>query len=191
MTKRERLYPEIKRLREAEGLMWREIGERLELSLTTVHQYYSDPDGSKVAARKAKTNGVCIDCGGRTVGDGSTTPMRCRRCNGQHERALTRQYILDSFADWFERFGVPPAAYEWNPALCRAKSKRPDDCFARGLARNLTSGRPWPPLSSVHNHFGSWNEGLRAAGLRVLAPNERWVGHRGIAARDEDQAVAA
>jgi hypothetical protein len=51
MTNRERLYPEIKRLREVEGLMWREIGERLGLSLKTVHDYYSDPDGSKARAR--------------------------------------------------------------------------------------------------------------------------------------------
>jgi DNA-directed RNA polymerase specialized sigma24 family protein len=35
VTRREQLYPEIRRLREDEGLKWREIGERLGIPLKT------------------------------------------------------------------------------------------------------------------------------------------------------------
>jgi hypothetical protein len=191
MTNRERLYPEIKRLREVEGLMWREIGERLGLSLKTVHDYYSDPDGSISRARKAKTDGACIDCGTLTRGDGSTTPERCRACNGRHTRALTRQWILDSLVEWQRLFGAPPVPHDWNVALSRLKMERADDCYGRALARYESTGQPWPSSTAVYNHFESWPAAVRAAGLRALAPNERWVGHRGIAAPDEDRAVAA
>lgn len=41
------MYPEIKRLREEEGLTFREIGERLEMPLRTAYDYYRDPDRAK------------------------------------------------------------------------------------------------------------------------------------------------
>lgn len=84
MTRREELFPEIKRLREVEGLMWREIGECLGLSLKTVHDYYTDPTNERHRARHArwalKDYGTCEDCGGRM--SGSAVRKGYARCGG-------------------------------------------------------------------------------------------------------------
>jgi hypothetical protein len=191
MTRREQLYPEIQRLREVEGLMWREIAERLDIALPTAHEYYSDPDGVGVRARKAKTDGACVDCGARTVSDGGRAPERCRTHSDAHTRAVSRKWILDSFAEWHRIFGVPPTASEWNPASCRLRTRQPGDGPARALARYEFTGRPWPAPSLICRHFGTWNDAVRAAGFEPLAPNERWVGRRGIELRRQDEAVAA
>jgi hypothetical protein len=66
MSLREERCREIRRLRDEEGLLFREIGERLGLNFRTVADYYNDPDGSKVRARKAKMAGSCEVCGART-----------------------------------------------------------------------------------------------------------------------------
>jgi predicted transcriptional regulator len=83
MTRREELFPEIRRLREDEGLIWREIGERLGLAQTTVKDYYKDPSGEAVAARKAASDArlkrPCPRCGSPMA---HTRPRveTCRSC---------------------------------------------------------------------------------------------------------------
>ena len=99
--------------------------------------------------------------------------------------------MLDSITEWHRLFGMPPAPYEWNPALCRVKTKHSGDCYARGLERNLSTGRPWPSTTNVYNHFESWPEAVRAAGFEPLAPSERWIGRAGMALRRADEAMAA
>jgi ribosomal protein L37AE/L43A len=89
VTRREELLPEIRRLRDVEGLMWREIGARLGLAKATVHDYYSDPTGEAARARKVasdeRTAGVCEDCGGRT-GPRRKGCARCRKCNTERKQ---------------------------------------------------------------------------------------------------------
>lgn len=77
MTRRAELLPVIRDLREGEGLTWREVGERLGLSLQTVHGYYSDPEGLRAAAAKAKSQRAhrqpCPECG-------TLMSQRAKRC---------------------------------------------------------------------------------------------------------------
>lgn len=134
----------------AEGLLYREIAERLGLSISTVHSYASDPDGAKNRARKAKQAGVCTDCGVATSYQTGGPSERCIPCNGTRVRALSRRWILDSFEEWNDLFGVPPTATDWS--------------------MGHAAGRPWPPPSTVQDIFGSWNAGRAAAGFDTLAP---------------------
>lgn len=87
MTKRERLYPEIKRLRDDEGLTWREIGERLGMSLKTAHEYYSDPRGERYAERQARYRAT--DFGP------SDKPLRLNRHRASSARPATDELSAD------------------------------------------------------------------------------------------------
>jgi hypothetical protein len=90
MSRRSDLYPIIKRLREDEGLMWREIGERLGIAKTTAHDYYTDPTGEAHAKRqvpwRAKDFATCPNCGGKMVAERHGAES-CRRC---YEEAVAR-----------------------------------------------------------------------------------------------------
>jgi transposase len=107
MTRREQLYPEIRRLREDEGLKWREIGERLGLGRSTAQDYYSDPDSSKHVARhrrwqeKDRVAGTCSVCGGsmhgNTVRKGGET---CKSCH-QRREATARRARVEDVAEMF------------------------------------------------------------------------------------------
>lgn len=186
MTKRERLYPEIRRLREREELTWREIGERLGISYKTANAYYHDPTGERERARKARNDGRCLGCGARTNSSGSSVPPeRCHRCAPTYRRALGRRWILESMREWCEMFGYPPVAADWNPAHARARSSS-----AWRADRMEATGRPWPGPDSVIDHFGSWNAGIAAAGFQPLRPSERRLGRVGVELRREVEATA-
>jgi predicted transcriptional regulator len=158
MSARSEIAPRIVALR-AEGLLYREIAERLGLAPSTVHDYATDPDGTRVRARKAKADGACRDCGVRTISDGGRAPERCMPCHGAHTREQSRRWILNSFKEWTDLFGVPPSATDWSPASARAQG------MAHRAERTEQTGRAWPPTSSVINIFGSWNAGRQAAGF--------------------------
>jgi len=171
MNTRERLYPEIKRLREDEGLKWREIGERLGISLKSAHEYYMDPTGEKMRARKARKDGNCADCGARTVSDGKT-PERCGPCAHAASKVWTRDAIVAAIQRWADAHGgVPPVARDWNTTVARQRGK-PD------------RGDGFPATNTVRNTFGTWNAAITAAGF---VPFD--IGHYG---RDgEDPEVVA
>lgn len=171
----------------AQGLIYREIAAELGVARSTVYAWLSDPDGERLRARKQGYAGTCIDCGAPTNGyDGpGRASKRCVPCNGKHTYALTHQWIVESFAEWVEMFGAPPTANDWNPAATRAL---PLERWKH--ERTIGTGRKWPPVVTVVNHFGSWNNALRELGYRALAPDERWIGRRGIALRDADEAAA-
>jgi hypothetical protein len=162
MTKRERLYPEIKRLREREGLTWREIGERIGLSQKTACEYYFDPAGEAARARKRKTNGACRDCGRPTVSDGSYVPERCQPCSNKFVHEASVRWIIESIRDWAEMFGAPPSATDWNHGLCRS------DAMKWKIRRYESTRRAWPSVNAAQHTFGSWANAIRAAGF---APN--------------------
>jgi hypothetical protein len=192
LTTRAERVREAQRLR-AEGLLLREIAERMNAAISTVHAWLSDPDLSKQRARFASYAGTCIDCGAPTCGHNgpkAKPPERCVPCNGKRQFELTHQWIVDSIVEWNERFGAPPAPHDWNFAMARSRMVSPDDCYGRALARYESTGRPWPATTSVYNHFESWPAALRVAGLEPLAPNERWIGHAGMTLRRNDEVAA-
>lgn len=180
---------EVRRLRDEEGLMFREIADRLGVAKTTAADYYYDPTGEMADARKRCYERACTGCGKTINPNGiKREATRCVKCNGEHSREMTRQWVLDSMHEWAETFGAPPSSIDWNPALARNHTK---GYCAWKADRYEATGRPWPSPSTVIDHFGTWNAGLEAAGFTPLKPSELWMGHAGVAARNADLEEAA
>lgn len=135
MNAREEIAPRIVALR-AEGLTWREIGERVGLALSTVQQYGTDPDGTRARARKAKYAGTCVDCGTATHGHNgrAAAPKRCGSCAPAH------------------RFGLDPAETEATVALYRSGLSLREVGEVMGVsahavhARLVVAGEPRRPV---------------------------------------------
>ena len=128
-----------------QGLVMREIGERLELATSTVHAYLNDPDGSRAHERKMR--GRCVDCGTAIRADqpGRGNPVRCAPCAAEASRVWTCERIAEAIQTWAaEHDGEPPYANDWNTS---ARDRR------------------YPSVRSVRNVFGTWNAAISAAGF--------------------------
>jgi orotate phosphoribosyltransferase-like protein len=133
VTRREELLPEIRRLRDVEGLMWREIGARLGLSLKTVHDYYSDPTNQRHRERHArwavKDYGTCGDCRGPMSGSAIRRGYtRCGRCRVARWRKV-RDRMVEMRRDGMNNVDIAAAldvsvAAVAN-ALCRERKRDP------------------------------------------------------------------
>jgi hypothetical protein len=155
---------EAQRLRE-EGLLLREIAERMGAKRTTVSAWLCDPDGSKLRARKDSYRGECIDCGARTDGSNgrANAPRRCDECSRRfrHERRIwTPDTIVEAIRAFHDQYGFVPCATDWSPALAYAHTL--SDAEVR--ARRYETGA-WPPTATVLKECGSWNAAIRAAGF--------------------------
>lgn len=160
MTRREQLRPEIARLREVEGLEWKEIGARLGLARSTVFDYYSDPTGNLARARKAQYQTPCSECGKLTNPNGLRPCVRCRACSKAFVSRVARERVIEAIQDWSEEHGgIPPAATDWNPphAITLGHPEKAEKFHE-------ANGR-WPYTSSVVPLFGTWNAAIRAAGF--------------------------
>lgn len=168
MTRADRAA-EVARLRR-EGLAFAQIGERLGISRAYAHALYHDPDGSADRVRKARYGGTCVDCGARTNGShgAAAAPKRCSPCSHvrQHaERFWTRERIVERIREWAQRFGAPPAAPDWEPALAWLKLA-PEEAERRVARFERSGGRSrWPNVLTVQNECGSWAAAIEAAGF--------------------------
>lgn len=169
VARRAELAPEARRLR-AEGLTFREIGERLGVGLRTAHEWCSDPDRAKYRARRQRYAGTCVDCGART--DGSDGPgraaKRCAECTRRHQKEngpWPRERVIEAIRAWAERYGAPPAAPDWNPAQAR--------WFGHPEKVERFRGGEWPSTTTVAKRFGSWAAGIEAAGFPRPRPGVR------------------
>lgn len=100
MSPRQVMAADARRLHD-DGVHWREATVRMGIGRSYYYELLSDPDGAKVAARKAKAGGTCETCGAPTsYGRGGGSPHRhCSAHNPghvlsaqlQHERALPRR----------------------------------------------------------------------------------------------------
>ncbi len=114
--------------------------------------------------RKAQYEGRCKDCGAPTNGNNgrARAPARCLTCSRavSHPRWSERQ-LIDVILAWTREHGRPPKVPEW---------------------RQARDGHP--SASTVVNRFGSWNDGIRAAGLVPRSPGAPLrgpaIGERGI-----------
>lgn len=172
------LAAEVKRLR-AEGLIFREIAERLGLSYGYTNSLFHDPDGAKDRARKASYAGVCVDCGGPTCGSGGKD-NRSKRCSDCHKNYLksaeyaaehttwSKERIIEAIRWWTEEHGDPPSVTDWNPYELSSKfGGMPRARYARKL---FQEGKvPW--FTSVIRQFGSWNNAIVAAGYTPRKPH--------------------
>lgn len=107
--------------------------------------------------------GTCVDCGGRTGYNGTTTPSeRCLTCSIRRNTYWTQERIIEAIREWSDENGEPPTATQWNPAQARQQG-------LNWMADRYQSGA-WPATSHVQHRFGSWNAGIRAAGFTPRKP---------------------
>lgn len=147
MSTRAERVREAQRLR-ADGLLFREIAERMGVALSTVDAWLNDPDGSRLRARQASYAGKCDTCGGPTNGhDGpGRAPTTCLTC-----LTWTPDAILEALRTWGEVHGSAP---------------REED-FDRGGYWGVPSTAP------IKRIFGTWNAALLAAGYERLHCDRR------------------
>lgn len=96
---RQHLYAQIRPMRDDDGLKWREIGERLGISLTYAQDIYTDPSGEARAARHrrfaASHRANCDECGVLRP-PGSVQGKFCAACLAarRERRAFARAGII-------------------------------------------------------------------------------------------------
>ena len=100
--------------------------------------------------------------------------------------------IVEALEDWVRVTGDPPRLYEWVPSSARALGLYNAHC------RMWEREHPrWPSATTVTKHFGSWSDGLAAAGIIVPSRRppgtlaERVQGARRLAAQGMRQAEIA
>lgn len=161
MTRRELLYADIKYLREVEGKMWREIGEIVGVSLKTANEYYHDPTGAKTKARKAKNDGVCIDCSGTThSGGGVIAPERCRSCQHVYLRSLEGRRELAKrprHRKWTDEQILDAIRSAATNGVCT--SAQYQAAYAKAPKGSM------PSLPIIARRFGLWSTARDAAGV--------------------------
>jgi len=100
--------------------------------------------------------------------------------------------IVDALQDWVRVTGAPPRIYEWVPSSARALGLYNARCvmWEREHPR-------WPSATTVSEYFGSWSDGLTAAGFAVISRRppgtlrERVDGARRLTAQGMRQAEIA
>lgn len=151
MSGRREALAEVASNLRAQGLLYREIAERLGVSRSYAHDLVRDPSGEAARARKARYGGTCVDCGSSTDGTAGSTyvPERCRSCRHEFQRAQrvwTADRIVDAIREWADRNGgIPPTASDWRRARARGDRRA---CH----------------VSLVTKRWGSWNAAIEAAG---------------------------
>ena len=142
---------EASRLRD-EGLLLREIGARLGVSAKTVHAWLSDPDGSKARERKQRYRAICVACRGPCYRQGSYAAWHCETCERAHrheQRKWTKRKVKAALGRWADDLGRPPTAEETALPGTRV------------------------PYGAIRREFGSFSQGLKAAGLPAREPGQR------------------
>ena len=154
-----------------QGLLLREIAERMGAKLATVHAWIADPDGSKLRARKDSYRGTCRECGAPTSGHAgpSKAAELCASCNGRLQggknRLWTQELVVARIREWNDIYGEPPAGPDWMPAKARAINDPERE------RRFLDAKGHWPNVVSVIRLFGTWNAAITAAGFTPRAPH--------------------
>ena len=164
MTRAEKVA-EAQRLR-GEGLLLREIAERMGVSLSTAGDWLSDPDRTKAKARRVKYAQPCVDCGNPTDGSGGykVRRERCGECNRRHRhenRRWTREAIIEALQRFKLVVGRSPRAADLNPWLAERAG------LSDAPERRARWDEGWlPHCVVVQREFGSFNAAVEAAGLR-------------------------
>lgn len=133
MTRAEKVI-EAQRLR-AEGLLLREIAERMGSRLKTVSSWLNDPDLSRHRAKLAGYSQPCAECGGPVSAQSRENVSKtCRAC-----LTVTAEDCIAALQAFVAEHGRNPREAEFQSGSPTYR------CFVR--------------------HFGSWNGALTAAGL--------------------------
>jgi hypothetical protein len=167
------LYDRIRQLRDDEGLMWREVADRVGMTKSRANEVYLDPTGVRARERKTRRSRPCLDCKRPVSNSGSEPPERCNRCRRRYT-AESMEYRTAMSAHARGRGAIP------DTVIVAALRE-----YAVGVARPTEDGydawrktRPpgaVPATPTILNRYrGSWNAALIAAG--VEAPEQRRYG---------------
>jgi hypothetical protein len=185
MTRAEKVA-EAQRLR-GEGLLLREIAERMGSKTGTVHSWLADPDLSKQRARREGYRGTCVDCGKPTDGSNGAAkaPTRCSACTSTHNGRWGKTGVVEAIQRFADRYGRPPSATDFNPhhALKLGHSWRAERFYADA---------DYPYTANVLYQFGTWNTAVEAAGFatRRVGEYNRMPGRRGRAELERERHAA-
>ena len=146
-----------KRLR-AEGLKFREIAEHIGCSTTEVTRLLYPEKAERMRQQslesKRRRTGVCRMCGGVTkyAGHGNVIVSDlCASCAPDAHRLWDEGAIIAAMRRWSADHGGQPTARDW-----------------------LLGGHDgYPSVEAVQRIFGSWNNGVSAAGFDPLPPGRR------------------
>jgi len=169
---------EITRLRDPEGLPFREIARRLGLAASTAQIYYADPDGARQRRRRERYRGTCRACGRPTSGaqGRGKAPAYCAYCSRRRRRTWSDEDVLAAVRDWHALTGAVPTVLNWSPAHAPAG-------HAGAKLYRSEPGR-WPSAALVARRLGSFPAAVRGAGLEPRPPGSRrrWTEDRIVAA---------
>lgn len=162
---------EARRLRE-QGQTLAQIGERYGVSHNTISTWLNDPDGTRMAARRAKSARACAGrcgvCGAQTHGSRGriNAPDHCPTCSTEERTTWTRDAIILAIQEWAAKYGEPPSSPDWND--WQARNELHDEERVRRYERERAAGT-CPCHKTVHRVFGSWNAAIEAAGFQPRA----------------------
>lgn len=135
--------------------------------------------------RKGSYGQSCIDCGVRTSygAEAARVPdPRCPTCAVVARTIWTPETIVAAIREWADIYGEPPASSDWNPYQCRAQ------LGDEARAARFEQDDRWPWFAAVVRAFGSWGEGVRAAGFDARPAHG---GGGNVARRRSQRALAA
>lgn len=121
--------------------------------------------------RKAQYSRPCADCGKPlhgASGRGPNAPTRCLPCTNAHNAKFGREGHIAAIQRFAERYGKPPSATDFQPALARriGHPEKADRFYADG---------DYPTTTAVLQMFGSWNAAIEAAGFEPVPVGSRRV----------------
>lgn len=123
-----------------QGLLLREIAERMGVAIQTVHAWLTDPGGARLRARKEGYRGSCVDCGAPTCGDGQHHD-RCQGCSGlrsaERQRAAGERRAREALR--LRRAGM------LNTEIAPLVGYSHPENVARALSRLREAGEDVPP----------------------------------------------
>lgn len=162
-----------------QGLHGPEIAKRLGLARSTVYQRLSDPTDAENRARKAKQDGTCENCGGRTAYNSGGPSRFCHDCYSKASIFWTQETIIEAIREYHRRYRRQPGAMDWNLNLAH-RAAAPERLAE--IEKRWDEGL-WPTVTTVQERFGSWSAAIYAAGFHPLAPGqrldpERWARNR-------------
>ena len=130
----------------------KELAEHFGVARSTMSMWLDPQAMEKQRARHRSYGGTCETCGARTTGCNGprSAPKECARCVAirLHEsRYWTRERIIEAIQRYAREHGHRPLATDW---------------LKPGRGRN---GDGYPSTNTVRVAFGSWADGIEAAGF--------------------------
>jgi hypothetical protein len=142
----------------------KECGTKYETVRRWLDSDYRERQQEKDRLRKAAYGRPCGVCGTRTDGSNgrANAPKHCRSCAPAAHAKWTRETVIAAIRRFNMRYGRPPTAPDFNPGMARG--------LGHGArAERFYSDGDYPHSNTVQYVFGTWSDGLRAAGFRPYA----------------------